>query len=316
MSSGWRYLILLTTLPCIVVIVILHLCDESVRYHVICEKNDEALLTLNKMAKENGKAEIVGEVMATDIHKGNILDVFKRPFTRTTVTIGSMFFVITWAFYGFFYLLPDMMSYGYCHISEWFSTTYVNSKGCTVYTKAEYLFLVVVNILYVPGYIVSPISAEYWGRKPTLRLSYFASFVITLTLLICISSYLIYLELFLIVNFYGMAIATVWLYMPECYPTYIRSTATGTQNALSKFGAAGGTFITEYVDSIDIRYSIMITGSLLLLASIVSIFLQRETRGTALRDTEEPEEIAMSTIQQTNYGASDDPASDSGVADT
>lgn len=35
---------------------------------------------------------------------------------------------------------PDMMSFGYCGLSNFFTTTYYDQRGCIVYTKAEYLF--------------------------------------------------------------------------------------------------------------------------------------------------------------------------------
>ena len=64
-----------------------------------------------------------------------------------------------WVFYAFMYLLPDMMAAGYCHLSEWFQVTHTNSEGCLIYTTTEYIFLIVVNLLYLPGYVISPITA-------------------------------------------------------------------------------------------------------------------------------------------------------------
>ena len=66
------------------------------------------------------------------------------------------------------YLLPDMMASGYCHLSEWFQVTHKNSRGCSVYTSKEYIFLIVVNLLYLPGYIISPITAGKSGHTSML----------------------------------------------------------------------------------------------------------------------------------------------------
>ena len=73
---------------------------------------------------------------------------------------------IVWVFYGFLYLLPDMMSYGYCDLSQFFDVTYIDENGCTEYTKSEYLFLAVVNVIYIPGYVISPTTA---GQSQTFE---------------------------------------------------------------------------------------------------------------------------------------------------
>ena len=46
-----------------------------------------------------------------------------------------------------------MMTYDWCGMSAFFDSTYVNDLGCTVYTKAEYLFCLVVALAFEPGYI-------------------------------------------------------------------------------------------------------------------------------------------------------------------
>ena len=83
-------------------------------------------------------------------------------FSRRTLLLVVCFGASVWVFYAFMYLLPDMMANGYCHLSEWFQVTHKNSKGCRVYTSNEYTFLIVVNLLYLPGYIISPITAGTW----------------------------------------------------------------------------------------------------------------------------------------------------------
>ena len=87
-------------------------------------------------------------------------------FYRRSVLIIIIFGSIVWVFYGFLYLLPDMMSYGYCDLSQFFDVTYIDENGCTEYTKSEYLFLAVVNVIYIPGYVISPTTA---GQSQTFE---------------------------------------------------------------------------------------------------------------------------------------------------
>ena len=78
---------------------------------------------------------------------------------RRTLLLIICFGVSVWVFYGFMYLLPDMMSTGYCHLAEWFEVVKEKTKGCSSYTTDEYIFLIVINLLSIPGYIISPITA-------------------------------------------------------------------------------------------------------------------------------------------------------------
>ena len=52
--------------------------------------------------------------------------------------------------------------------------------------------------------------------------SFWGGLVFTALLLICLGAIVIYIELFVVINMYAIAIATVWLYTPECYPTHLR----------------------------------------------------------------------------------------------
>ena len=85
----------------------------------------------------------------------------------------------------------------------------------------------VVTLASVPGYIIGPWSADLIGRLPTFYYSTIGGLVITLLLLYCISSIVIYLELFAMLTLYCIFNAALWIYAPEYYPTYIRSTAVG-----------------------------------------------------------------------------------------
>ena len=51
------------------------------------------------------------------------------------------------------------MAYNWCEMSQFFDTTYVNDLGCTVYTKAEYLFCMVIALLYFPGFVLGTVFA-------------------------------------------------------------------------------------------------------------------------------------------------------------
>ena len=56
---------------------------------------------------------------------------------RTSVALITLFVCSMWCGYGAFFLIPDMMSHGYCYMSEWFAVIYTTENGCINYTKVR-----------------------------------------------------------------------------------------------------------------------------------------------------------------------------------
>ena len=56
---------------------------------------------------------------------------------RTSITVQILFLCNMYTAYGAEFLIPDMMSYGYCYMSEWFDAIYTTKEGCINYTKVS-----------------------------------------------------------------------------------------------------------------------------------------------------------------------------------
>ena len=89
----------------------------------------------------------------------------------------------------------------------------------------------------------------------------------------------------------------------------MRAMAVGVQNGLGKFGAAAGTFLTEYLDSADVLYSVY---GFILVAGVscgAGLFMERETRGEELQDSRLHEGAALVRSSQAPSGSSNYAAS-------
>ena len=127
-------------------------------------------------------------------------------------------------------------------------------------------------------------GAEVVGRRYTFIISIYCSAAAIGLLLLCLNPYLTLVEIFLAVISIAAYNDILWIYSPEFYPTYLRGTAIGVQNGIGKMGAAAGTFLTEYLDDIDITYSIYCFLAVALVACVNVLFMERETRGEQLVD--------------------------------
>ena len=89
-----------------------------------------------------------------------------------------------------------------------------------------------ITFLSIPGYVLGPWTCDKLGRLITFYYSTWGGLVATAVLLFCFGSIVIYSELFAVLTFYCIFNAVLWIYTPEYYPTYIRTTAVGLINGI------------------------------------------------------------------------------------
>lgn len=77
-------------------------------------------------------------------------------------------------------------------MSQFFETSYVNSDGCEVRTKADYLFEMVLASLWFPGFCIACVLVETVGRISGMHLTTLSSATSTILLLLCINTYVSY----------------------------------------------------------------------------------------------------------------------------
>ena len=282
--NGWRIMVLLTALPCVIMVILLHFMDESPRYLVINNEEARAKTVIDKICIMNKKEAPTGKIYCTAESSGTYREVWGQPYTRGSVQITIHYFCNTFLSFGMILLAPDMMSLNYCGMGSIFEVTYVNSAGCQVYTKDEYLFLVVMSVSYAPGILAGTISAEYVGRRWTFIISAYSGALVTCLFLICTDSIFTYTVFFMTSFSYAMYNQVLWIYTPEFYPTYMRATAIGVQNGIGKLGAASGSFLTKFLDDIDIKWTIVSYIIVILIACVNVTFMNRETKDEVLQD--------------------------------
>eukprot|EP00116_Pleurobrachia_bachei_P000701 sb/3460963/ len=284
-SNGWRYQIFLTGLPIVAMLVAMYFMDESPRYLVINNRKEEAQKVLEKICKDNKVDVIDGDLYAKDERRGEFLEIWAKPKTCESLQISIHFICNMFLLFGITMMIPDAMAYDYCGLDMSFNSTYVNAEGCTVYTRAEYLFMMITAVMYFPGMLMATGLSDFIGRKHTFIFSIYGGALFTFFLLLCINAYVTYTMLCIATIFYSAYNQVLWVYTPEFYATYMRGTACGIQNGIGKFGAAAGTFLTTYLDEYDVSYTIYCYIAVQLVACVTVLFMRRETAGQNLQDS-------------------------------
>ena len=208
--------------------------------------------------------------------RGTYAEVYQAPYTRTSILVGIFYACNLYVLYGLFNLIPDMMTYGWCGLSDFFTVTYYDQRGCLVYTKAEYLFFLATCLLNIPGVVLGGELADYFGRLKSIRVMVWLGVLSMAAFFWCISGVVSIIELIIAIIITRASFHILFLYIPECYPTYIRGTAYGCANGIGSMGSALGSLMIMYLDTISILYTFYTIVSVLLLNAIASLFLNKE----------------------------------------
>jgi MFS family permease len=145
--------------------------------------------------------------------------------------------------------------------------------------------VMLLNAVSLVGYLLFGPLADRIGRKKTFFL-YFAGAVVTFPLAFLTTSSVDALFWLLpLVGIFTLGVTSGFpIYLPELFPTAVRTTGVGFCYNLGRFVTAGGVFITGYLVGAMGSYARAATAvSLVYVIGIFALLFARETRGDRLR---------------------------------
>lgn len=144
-----------------------------------------------------------------------------------------------------------------------------------------------IGLLFPLGCVAATLAANRIGRRRLLIAPFAVATIALLALgLLPDAPVAVIAVLFTV---YAIAIGgpTImqWIYPNELFPTNVRATAVGIGTAVSRIGAALGTFLTPILlDHAGIGTTMLVAGVISAVGVVVSIALAPETRGRSLHD--------------------------------
>ncbi len=288
-SYGWRYFVISTSVPSFFSILMrLLFYFESPRYLVGKGKLEKAWNTFRIMAKINSKqldqlitkeefmkeAKISLSGVKTNTHSlrftlQQLSCILRPPLLRPTICLTVVF------------TLQLMVSYG---------TTLFLPYNLQVLGVDPYICSFIAFTAEIPGILFLVIVIEWpeFGRKNTIRISSFVLAVLYF-LFAFIQNEVSISVLTVLIYFWLVPILTIiHIYIAETYPTEIRIMATAFITSTTSLLSIGLTLGAGYLADQSHKYpwlSGTIWGCAFVVAFIVSLFLNHETRGKNLKDT-------------------------------
>ncbi len=183
-------------------------------------------------------------------------------YKQQTIVLWTVWFAITFSYYGMFLWLPSVLV----------------DKGYSIIQSFEYVLI--MTLAQVPGYFAAAYLVERIGRKPTLVLfmamTAIAAFIFgssaTVTVMLLSGAML---------SFFNLgAWGALYAYTPENYPTAVRASGAGLASAVGRVGSMIAPLLVGWLLAQTYTYSVIFSlfTIVLLIGAVTLLVLGRETK--------------------------------------
>ncbi|MFJ4171160.1 MFS transporter [Paenarthrobacter sp. NPDC089714] len=269
--ESWRWMLASGAVFGIIVMLLRFGAHESPRWLAAKGRIEEAREALSKALERNVTVEEVRALVATDEEetKSGFASLLKAPFLKRTLFCGLTWMCIALPQFALFTYGPIILSqFGLAHGGA-----------------EETLGQIVLNL----GFLVGTLPALRWvetiGRRPLMIWTFVAAAVFLLPLGLWPNgpSWFVMVFFFLFTLASGAGTILVFIYPNELFPTSIRASAVGLATAISRIGAAIGTYMVPLsLSGLGTGPTMMIGVGLTLLGLVISIAWAEETRNKSL----------------------------------
>ncbi|RUR01099.1 MFS transporter [Labedella endophytica] len=213
-DAGWRWALALGAVPAVYAVVIRLGLPESVRFLESKGRIGEAEATVRRFEESAGvpapavAPSTVAEVPAPSA-PARLSGLFAAPIRRQTISLWIVWFCVNFSYYGAFIWLPTIL------VASGFDL--VRGFGYTL----------IITLAQLPGYAVSAVLVEKWGRNRTLA-TFLVGSAVSATLFGLASAEWQVIGAGMLLSFFNLgAWGALYAVTPELYPTPLRGTGAG-----------------------------------------------------------------------------------------
>ncbi|WP_339228527.1 MFS transporter [Oceanobacillus sp. FSL K6-2867] len=266
-ENSWRWILASSAVPSLIVLFLRAGTPESPKWLVSKGRIEEARVNLQKAF---GEGADLGDIPA-EPPKTSFLNIFRGGYDKRTIFMSVFWMMQVVPTFAIMTFAPSVLSaFGF-------------NEGNTAHLGA-----VITSAFFLIGALITLFLVNKIGRRHILIWPFLIT-GITLFLLGIVSEASIGLiiglfAIFAIFN--GGSSVLQYVYPNELFPTEIRATAVGFGTAMSRVGAAVGTFLLPIsMNGIGIGTTMIIGAVLCFIGFIVSLFMAPETRHLTLEES-------------------------------
>lgn len=287
-ADGWRYALVVTGLPVIVVLWWRRSLTESPRWLESRGRHAEADAIVSAIEADyraRGIALPEPEPMraAPSVSTASLIDNFKAllspRFRRITIMTWLLWISVTFSIYAFMTWIPSLLV----------------ERGMTM--TRSFSFSILIFAAQIPGYFSAAWACEKIGRPYTIVTYMTLAAVAALGLAFAQSDAQVILLAMVLSFFINGVAAGEYAYTPEVFPTRIRATGVGTASAIGRIGGIAAPILVGAVYPIGGFAGVFgMTTGILLIGGLSVLLLGIPTKNRSLEDIE-AEEFAGSSSQ-------------------
>jgi len=234
--DGWRLYMYASSIPAWVAFVFSFWIPESPWFYATIGEFEKAEKVLSMVLKSNKaepmKGRLIHENELIEI-RGQIKDLFVPKYRRTSLVLGINLVNSIMAWYGIIFLSERLFE-----------------------DYSLYLCEILTTLSEIPGFVFGGFTMNRIGRK-NMIISTMGWATLCFVAIVLLWRYelddpyawvIIVILVLMTRSATSLHAISVQLYMSEYYPTAIRATAIGSGLFLCKFGAIGGTLVSEDLD--------------------------------------------------------------------
>ncbi|MEW9871771.1 MFS transporter [Arthrobacter sp. HS15c] len=265
--ADWRIILGMSTVPSLIVFLLRLGSPESPRWLISKGRREEAFAIAHQCMEEADIKDLEHEKP----EKPNFAKLFSPQYRNSTIFV-CMYWV--------------------CNVTPYFAiATFAPIVLESLGVEDGLAGALVLNGVVVAGSLAAMFLIEKVGRrKLSIPPMWIAAAALVVIGLFSHMSPMIILISFIVFSFFNaVSTALTGVYPGEVFPTEIRGAGVGFATAISRIGAAAGTFILPLsVAGLGVGTTMLIAASICVLGAVISQYLAPETKGLSLSDTSAP----------------------------
>ncbi|KAK3891939.1 hypothetical protein Pcinc_004195 [Petrolisthes cinctipes] len=281
---NWRYLVLTTSLPLLLLLPLQWFIDESPRWLIVRGHHDRALQVLQKAARWNNTSlppEHQLRKLMTDITE----ESYKMSGDENVVTLIKHFFV----HFSMLFRTRKMLQLTLCsNVALMVSGLgyYSISMSNDIYSFDPYIYCTLSGVVEIPGATVTIPFVNVLGRRLSniICMSSTGIFILAIAFIPKSMGWLMMLLALIGKMTIAAAFQIIYLHVSEVFPTEVRTRGAGLGDMMAKVGSMTAPFIIDSLHAVWEPAPAVVVGCSGFLACI-AIYLLPETKGAALHDT-------------------------------
>jgi MFS family permease len=248
---GWRYILAFTGFPCLFALCLALMVDESPRFLLTNKYYNDAFNCIDKIISQSNtqikltdemKKKLIAESVQSESNKieTDYSVLLKPEYKQLSYMIWSIFFTVSFIYYGLIYILPQTLEYLQAQLP--------NEEKGDMYIELAWIALSEVPAVILAGYLP---EVEFFGRKHSMSMCYIVCAVCSFASLIFSKNISFLSSIIKLAVCFPFNIA--FLYTVEAYPTKIRTIGLGVANSFTRFGGVVTPLLTQVLFSMDYR---------------------------------------------------------------